>query len=916
MKKIFPSVLFGAILILASCTTRNPKPTLTPTTVVPTTTAEPTTAPTTVVPTTTVEPTTAPTEVPTTVPTAVPTTTVVPTTPEEPIAPADWTYSRKLQTFIEPQYITNQAFADYIFNDEPYDFNEPVKLNAIFVSPAGTGEGTLDDPCSFQDGVDMAKAGQTVYLRAGTYSLNDSIYISKSGSANNYITIRNYPGEQPVVTADPAKLSSLGSKGEFIALSLDDNVSYIKIEGLEIANISTYNSYAICGWTGQTNIIIRNNKIHDIKTTSNKESDSNSSANAILLCGEKNVIRDVLIYGNEVYNNVTGWAESVSIAGNTEAVYVIENYVHDNTNIGIDFYGNAGYCKTPALDQPRYCVAALNKVERSVCSYADAAGLYVDGARDVLLTNNIICNSQYGIEIGSEEKQESYPVKNIVVRNNLVSSNLTCGIRVGGYETNATGYVYSTKIYNNTIIDSSDGESGNITISKVDGIDFRNNIIYSTANKPLIISDMNTSYVKNLTFKNNYIFVKNLSVDKYEFGLYNTNQDGLDAFNTLTGGNNITGEIEFDSNYRVLSGVTINAGDDTADSGSYDLGLNSRVVGSIDIGCYEAQDQAAIVELLIASIAKLGTVTLNSKADIEKLENTYNSLSAEYKAKITNYSILADARNTYNELLVAKLISDINALPAVTEANYESVLVMCNTIEADYNALSDSQKASVANISINQAKKEECILIGNTIAINEFKASFNTLPGDVSGLAEGDLQLVQSLIDDYNNSNSVVQASLTNEYNVLAQYKTYIKENLVTKEVFMYESEGSKIEKNTVIYSGNSFSIKLLGGGATPTATNATASDGTAFTACLLPGGSGRSFEITANKSGTIYLYVTVTDGSFSSKPGTVTYGDKSVDITSTKGTAYILEMDVVAGQVYTVTASANRLGLFAVIYE
>ena len=904
MKKIFPSVLFGAILVLASCTTRNPKPTLIPTTA-------PTEAP-----TTTVEPTTAPTEVSTTVPTAAPTTTVEPTTPEEPIAPTDWTYSKKLQTFIEPQYITNQAFADYIFNDTPYDFNEPVKSNAIFVSPAGTGEGTLADPASFQDAVDMAKAGQTVYLRAGTYSLTDSIYISKSGSANNYITIRNYPGEQPVITADPAKLSSLGSEGEFIALSLDDNVSYIKIEGLEIANISTYNSYAICGWTGQTNIIIRNNRIHDIKTTSNKESDSNSSANAILLCGEKNVIRDVLIYGNEVYNNVTGWAESVSIAGNTEAVYVIENHLYDNSNIGIDFYGNAGYCSTPSLDQPRYCVAALNKVERSVCSYADAAGLYVDGARDVLLTNNIISNSQYGIEIGSEEKQESYPVKNIVVRNNLVSSNLTCGIRVGGYETNATGYVYSTKIYNNTIIDSSDGESGNITISKVDGIDFRNNIIYSTANKPLIISDMNTSYVKNLTFKNNYIYVKNLSVDKYEFGLYNTNQDGLDAFNTLTGGNNITGEIEFDSNYRVLSGVTINAGDDTADSGIYDLGLNSRVVGSIDIGCYEAQNQAAIVELLIASIAKLGTVTLNSKADIEKLENTYNSLSAEYKAKITNYNILVDARNTYNELLISKLISDINALPAVTEANYESVLVMCNAIEADYNALSDSQKASVANISINQAKKEECITIGNTIAINEFKASFNTLPSDVSGLAEGDLALVESLIDDYNNSNSLVQSSLTNEYNALVQYKAYIKENLITKEVFMYESEGTKIEKNTVVYSGNAFSVKLLGGGATPTATNATASDGTAFTACLLPGGSGRSFEITANKTGTIYLYVTVTDGSFSSKSGTVTYGDKTIDITSVKGTAYVLEMDVVAGQTYTVTASANRLGLFAVIYE
>ena len=132
----------------------------------------------------------------------------------------------------------------------------------------------------------------------------------------------------------------------------------------------------------------------------------------------------------------------------------------------------------------------------------------------------------------------------------------------------------------------------------------------------------------------------------------------------------------------------------------------------------------------------------------------------------------------------------------------------------------------------------------------------------------------------------------------------------------MYESAGSKIEKNTEIYSGNAFSVMLIGGGATPTSTDSTAEDGTGFSACLLPGGSGRSYTITAKKSGTIYIYVTITDGSFASKTATVTYGDKTIDITSQKGVAYKLELEVVAGETYTVSASANRLGLFAIIYE
>ena len=137
-----------------------------------------------------------------------------------------------------------------------------------------------------------------------------------------------------------------------------------------------------------------------------------------------------------------------------------------------------------------------------------------------------------------------------------------------------------------------------------------------------------------------------------------------------------------------------------------------------------------------------------------------------------------------------------------------------------------------------------------------------------------------------------------------------------TQEVFKYETAGSKIEKDTVIYSGTAFSVKLLGGGANPTKTTGTAQDGTKFDACLLPEGSGRSYQITAKQSGTIYLYITVTDGSFSSKTATVTYGSNSTSITSQKGVAYKLEMTVVAGETYTVSASADRLALFGVIFE
>ena len=502
----------------------------------------------------------------------------------------DLSYQQKLSTFIEDSYITNDSFYNHIINDKEYIDNEQLASEALYVSPTGEGDGSIDNPCSIYDSVKNVKPGQTIYLRGGNYNLKGTINIKKSGLENKYITIRNYPNEHVYLSSSAENVKKYSRNKEYVVFAIAENVSYVKIEGLEIGDISQKNVIGIVAWNGgQSNLIIRNNIIHDLKTSSTNINDSDAGANAILLLGEScDAINNVLIYGNECYNNSTGWCETISVSANCESVYVIENYVHDNTNIGIDFYGNAGYCDDPALDQPRYCVAALNRVEASVCEYADAAGLYVDGARDVLLTNNIIKSSQYGIEIGAEELSEGYPVKNIIVRNNVMYKNMTCGLRIGGYDAKACGYVMSTKIYNNTIINSSYGGSGVITISKVDGIEFRNNIVYSEINKPLVTGDMSETYSKNITFEYNYFGINGKKVDELTFELFRGSQQGLVEFNSLVGSSNITGAIKFDKQYRVLAGVTINAGDNSLNCGIYDYEFKNRVSDNcIDIGAYE-----------------------------------------------------------------------------------------------------------------------------------------------------------------------------------------------------------------------------------------------------------------------------------------------------------------------------------------
>lgn len=453
--------------------------------------------------------------------------------------------------------------------------------DAIFVAPYGndTNSGSIDKPFkTIQAAADAVKAGGMVLVRGGEYSEN--IYLCVSGREDAYVTIKNYPNELPII-----KGTKKSDEGIF-----NIEADYIRIEGFEICDYSAKWAYGIICSEPHSNIIIRNNKIHDIKCANPNNPDS-SGANGIIFLGEaKTPISNVLVENNEVYNLVTSWSEAISIAGNCEYINIINNKVSNNTNIGIDFYGNAGYCSDPAQDQPRYGIAAGNIVTGSVCPYATSYGLYVDGARDIVFENNISYDNQGGIEIGSEEKSSAYPVKNIIVRNNLVYDNLENGITIGGYDKNTSGIVYDTKIYNNTVVNNGNSEyTGELHISMCENIDIRNNIFMKSTDEPLIVSDFDESSIKKLTFKNN-MYYSNADSSEANFELYLKTQHGFEAFKDLTGENGIYSNPMLSDTYSLIKGSpAIDSGDDSVSVGVKDIAGSARRSGAIDIGCYEYQ---------------------------------------------------------------------------------------------------------------------------------------------------------------------------------------------------------------------------------------------------------------------------------------------------------------------------------------
>jgi len=320
----------------------------------------------------------------------------------------------------------------------------------VSVSGSDANSGTPVLPWRhIQYALDQVGPGSTVNLMTGVY--NETATFPRSGSAGAYIVLQAYPGNTPVL--DGTGLPISGETG----LVVIENVSYVKVIGLEVRNLKAGGSTSafpagiwIRGYGDH--IEIRDNKVHDIENSC-----SRCGAHGIAVYGRSAIdsFHDILIDGNEVYNGKFGWSESLVLNGNVERFTVSNNVVHDNDNIGIDLIGYEGTAPDPAVDRARDGSVIANTVY-NISSYGNPAygtersadGLYVDGGTRILLDRNIVHDTNIGIELASEHsgRDTSY----ITIRNNFVYNNTQVGVAIGGYDKHR-GSTQNCVIVNNTL---------------------------------------------------------------------------------------------------------------------------------------------------------------------------------------------------------------------------------------------------------------------------------------------------------------------------------------------------------------------------------------------------------------------------------------------------------------------------------
>ncbi len=355
-----------------------------------------------------------------------------------------------------------------------------------------TYAGTKARPwASLQYGADQLEPGDTLYVRAGVY--DQLLDIRVSGAKGALIKIRNYPGETPVIDG-----SGSTKPDGWAPLIRIHNQSYVRIRGFEIrgqqSDLSTVVPIGILVDGSGRNIELVKNVVHNIET--NATGDRNAHGIAVYGTAEE-PLRNILIDSNRVEQLVLGSSEAIVLNGNVDGFTVSNNLVRNNDNIGIDIIGFEGTAPTVELDRARNGVVRNNEVygidagPNPSYSNPSAVGIYVDGGLNVIVENNIVSDSNIGIEIASEDPSGN--ASGIIVRNNVVYANHIAGLLVGGFDTER-GFAADCSVTNNTFFGNDTLALGNgevVLQSDVRNCEFLRNIIVA-ADQGVLVSNIFT----------------------------------------------------------------------------------------------------------------------------------------------------------------------------------------------------------------------------------------------------------------------------------------------------------------------------------------------------------------------------------------------------------------------------------------
>jgi len=401
-----------------------------------------------------------------------------------------------------------------------------------YVSPSGDNDadGSSDTPWkTIQFAVNQLEEDSTLIIKEGIY--NERVFLS--GDEDSNIVLEAETG----AVIDGSNLNVIGQQG-LITIS---NAHDIVVNNLELRNFKTATGVnipetpigiLINGTSYDINIT--NNIIHNIEnlSTCGESSGCAVGANGIAVYGDtKTAMTNLNFVNNEISHCILASSEAFTINGNVDGFKVLNNYVHDNNNIGIVMIGYESDVCPKCLDEENRARNGIVKNNRSINNSTNlalgvfnnnpwyegkdgsAGGFYVDGGHHILLEGNYASQNDLGFEFASEHAGKAS--SDVLMVNNYVYNNREVGLSLGGYSQNPTkaggGDSNNIMVYNNSFYKNA-GWGSEITFSyRVKNTTIANNIIYGEGAVADNFSEEANSQSKNITWAKNLWWAKDTS---------------------------------------------------------------------------------------------------------------------------------------------------------------------------------------------------------------------------------------------------------------------------------------------------------------------------------------------------------------------------------------------------------------------
>ncbi|MDR4464478.1 MAG: right-handed parallel beta-helix repeat-containing protein [Nitrospira sp.] len=291
------------------------------------------------------------------------------------------------------------------------------QATTYYVATTGnnTNPGTEDQPWrTIGKAVDAMVAGDTAYVRGGTYSTETAIQFRRSGTATAPIKLLNHPGERPVIDWIDQRIGQTvlvqHSSGQNRAMG------YITIEGFEIKN-----GYDGIKFYSMHNSVISRNWIHH-----NRNQGIVSGGGHHILF-DRNIINH---NGDFAYCARGGRARDGSTTCNkTHGIYVFgqsytitNNLIYDNLGYGIQQNGSAtSFYNASKLPSPDFAGASDWIIANNVLAYQNyRSGIVIWGSlcNNARIENNIFYENSQEVSFPQGVSFTATSCTGVQIRNN------------------------------------------------------------------------------------------------------------------------------------------------------------------------------------------------------------------------------------------------------------------------------------------------------------------------------------------------------------------------------------------------------------------------------------------------------------------------------------------------------------------